>query len=496
MVAIGRSSKRRVLGVSLGERGAAIAEIAWNGVGPGVTRAGEFKFPAGVGVDSAAAVGAALGVFLRERGFTARQAVVGLPAKWLISRGQQIPPADAETAAAMLRLRGEAESAAELGEMVFDFAGECSETAASNVLLMGLPRKRLDAVRALAAAAGLGVSAVTAGATALAGAAAAAGRTGGAAVLWVRGDGAELALHDGACVRFLRHLGSGGAAGAGLVAELRRAAAVLPVLGGGGAAEGAGTRELIVFDEVGMDGAVLESIAAAVGMPVARGDARALGVTAESDGADARASAVALAALGGRRPPAGSLGVERAVDFMHPRIVAPVQRSVSRQAVWATTAGAVVVLVGALAYADLAKLKRQVAETDQELRQLDPAYKLAKPFVADMKYAETFSGGKPRYLACLRDVTQAMPEGGQAYLTGFNLRANMNGELVGRAASNQDVLNLLEKLNAGGRFTGLRRKLDARGSGGDVSFYVTFTYVPGADGPATRAVVSQARAPG
>ena len=58
------------------------------------------------------------------------------------------------------------------------------------------------------------------------------------------------------------------------------------------------------------------------------------------------------------------------------------------------------------------------------------------------------------------------------------MRANLQGELVGRAATSQDVMNLLEKLNAGGRFAGLRRKIDARGTGNDVSFMVTFTYVP------------------
>jgi hypothetical protein len=129
-------------------------------------------------------------------------------------------------------------------------------------------------------------------------------------------------------------------------------------------------------------------------------------------------------------------------------------------------------------------LGREVAETEQQLKQLDPAYKLAKPFVADMKYVETFAGGGPRNLACLRDVTAALPEGGQAYLTGFLLRANLQGELIGRAATSQDVLNLLEKLNAGGRFVGLRRKIDARGSGNDVSFFVTFTYVPQASAAA------------
>jgi hypothetical protein len=351
--------------------------------------------------------------------------------------------------------------------MVFDYAGETSESASSNVLLVGVPRRRVEGVRALAAAAGLNVVAVTPSAMALAGATAVAE---GGLVLSIRADGAELVARDGGQVRLMRHLGTA-TSGAGFVAELRRAGAVLAA---GAREQGAGA-ELIVWDEVGLDDGALAAMGAAVGMPMARGDVGTLGVAVEASGeagagaVSVSASAVALAVLGARRP---------AVDFFHPRIVAPATGGVSRRVVWLSTAAAVAVLVGALAYADLSKLERQVAETEQQLKQLDPAYKLAKPFVADMKYVESFQASGPRDLACLRDVTAALPEGGQAYLTGFLLRANMQGELVGRAATSQDVMNLLEKLNAGGRFGGLRRKIDARGTGNDVSFFVTFTYVP------------------
>jgi hypothetical protein len=434
VMTIARSSKRKVLGVSLGDRAAAVAEVFWTGVGARVLRAADFPYPAGLTTDDPPTLGAALGAFMRERGFTARQAVNGLPAKWLICRGQTLPPADAETAAAMLRLRGEAESAAELGEMVFDFAGESSEAAPSNVLLVGVPRRRLDAVRAVATAAGLNVSTVTACAVALTGALAAAGRAGAGVMLSVRADGAELAAHDGGHVRFLRHLGS---AGAGMLAELRRAAAVLPAAQASAVDThvpiGAAGRELVIFDDTAMDAGTLESVGAAVGLPVVRADVTSLGAGEEPAGTGARVSAVALAGVAGRRA---------AVDFLHPRIVAPVKRNLSRRVLWTSTGAAAVVLVSAVAFADLTRLERQVAETNKSLQELDPAYRLAKPFVADMQFARSFSAAKPQYLACLRDVTQAMPEGGQAYLTGFNLHANMQGELIGRAASSQDVLNL------------------------------------------------------
>ena len=472
MVAIGRSSKRRMLGVSLGERALAVAEVAWNGGGPRIVKAAEYRYPAGVTLADGTALGGALKHFLRDAGFAARQAVVGLPARWLISRAHVVPPADAETVSSMLRLRGEAESAAELGEMVFDYAGQASESVSTNVLLVGLPRRRLESIEALAKAAGWNLAAVTASAMALPGA----GSMGGM-VLSVHADGAELVARDGGDVRLMRHLGAG-TNGGGFVAELRRAGAVLA------AGRGAGD-ELVVWDEVGLDGGALDSIRAAVGTPMVAGDLGRIGVALEPGVAAGAVSmsAVALAAQGG-------LGNQpAAIDFLHPRITAPATAGVSRRTVWLSAGAAAVLLIGALAYADLSRLGREVAETEQQLKQLDPAYKLAKPFVADMKYVETFAGGGPRNLACLRDVTAALPEGGQAYLTSFVLRANLQGDLIGRAATSQDVLNLLEKLNAGGRFVGLRRKIDARGTGNDVSFSVTFTYVPQATAAGGREAV-------
>src|SRR4051812_36356801 len=60
VVAIGRSSKRRVLGVSLGERALVVAEVTWNGGGAGgpkVVKAAEYRYPAGMTLDDGAALG-------------------------------------------------------------------------------------------------------------------------------------------------------------------------------------------------------------------------------------------------------------------------------------------------------------------------------------------------------------------------------------------------------------------------------------------------------
>jgi hypothetical protein len=56
----------------------------------------------------------------------------------------------------------------------------------------------------------------------------------------------------------------------------------------------------------------------------------------------------------------------------------------------------------------------------------------------------------------------------------------MKGSVTGRADGEQGVLNFVDKLNGGGRFAEVHCNLDGpqgRG-GGEVSFTVSFVYVP------------------
>src|SRR3954466_3312961 len=147
-------AKKRVLGIALGERGLLVAEVTCAGRESRVAQA-EFAYPVGMSLDKAEALGKALGEFLRQRNIAARSAVIGVPAKWLITKSHSLPPADAETAQSMLRLHGETATPPELGEVVFDYAGRCSESSQSSVLLVGLAKRRLQEVTTLASAAGL-----------------------------------------------------------------------------------------------------------------------------------------------------------------------------------------------------------------------------------------------------------------------------------------------------------------------------------------------------
>src|ERR1700722_6406040 len=165
MLSIGRA--RPLLGICIGERALRVAQVTLGGSAGPVARTAEFPYPPGVGLAQPDELGKALAYFLQWHGFTSRRAILGVPAKWLITRSHRMPPADAKTAADVLWLRASEEIPQELGPMVFDFAGEPSVAAPTNLLLAGLQKQRLDRLLIFAAAAELKVMSVTPTAVAL-----------------------------------------------------------------------------------------------------------------------------------------------------------------------------------------------------------------------------------------------------------------------------------------------------------------------------------------
>jgi hypothetical protein len=462
---------KKALGISLGEKSLLVAQAACDAAGPQVTRVAEFTYPEGVNLEKGEALGAALKEFLNSSGFTARRALIGVPAKWLVVRPHQIPPTDPATAIALLGIQVEAHRLPELGEIVYDFVGQSSETEATTALLMGLPKRWLDQILAMAKAARLQVAAVTP-CTAVLGAATAV-NVQRPLVLSVRREGAELAAVEGSHTRFLRHLGSAVAA-LPLGMELRRSLPMLPAgfASGNGhaAAGGLPPSRIVLWDDVGLDAPAIQSLSESLGIPVVRGELPTLG--GRGCGlADGRvggpAVALALPLLERKKP---------AIDFLHPRLVPPTPSKIPRRVLWISTATAAALLFVALGYADLVSLQRQVDDLSGQYRQLQPTLQTARPFVNRMRYAETFRTADPRVVACLCDVTDALPPDQRTYLTAFRLQQNMQGEFAGRSDNVKDAISVIDTLSK--RFADIKRSFDGRGNGGGVSFKVTFVYVP------------------
>ena len=454
--------QKQLLGVVVGERAMLVTEVSSDRQAAAPPRLGEFAFPVGITLDAPEALGLSFADFLAKNGFTAKHLVIGVPARQVVARQVEIPPTDARTAAQLLWLQTPVHFSADLGAMVFDFSGETSTERASKVNLFGLQQNYLARLVAFAEAAGLKPIAVNATITALAAATIPYVRD--AICLSVCGDGAELAGCDGNSAPLLKHV-SPSAALPRLITELRRHA-----ITSSSSSNPARTPKLVLWDGCGLDGDARAAIGQAANMAIVPGDVHWLDDSATSFSGGAPLALLLPARNGQRLSP----------DFLHPRITPVKERSLSVRTKAICAAVAALLLVALIASADVMHIQRQIAATRAELDSLGPKLATARPFASQMQFVKTFVPGEASYLKCLKDLTVSIPQGGQTYLTSFVLENDMKGACIGHSGSDQDVLDLLDKLNATGRFAGLNRKLDSRAKGNlaDVLFTINFSYSP------------------
>ena len=480
------SRYHKVLGLAIGEKSILVAEVSSSGDRPEARRLGEFVFPAGASLADPASLGQALGEFLREQKVSARHAVIGLPAKWLLVKTKEIPPADSSMVADLLRLQAEGDFSSELRDLVFDYAGQANTALAGNVLLVATQQKYIDLSRQLCEAAKLEAIAVTSSSAALG---AVTGRAGGAnaVVLTLAAAGSELTAQSGGHTSTLRHL-RGPLPEALFLSELRRAVSMLPANGANG------SREMIVWD--GGD-AQSPELGESLGMRVRTGDLPSLGVTtseaARNGGGRKYAAAVALglSGLGQRSLP---------IDFLHSRLAPPQKQRVARWMIWTAICVAASIIVVVTAYTRQARLRTDLNDLTAQYKKIQPDKDRAEEFVAKVTLAQHWHGGDPRYVACMNEITRLVPDDGQTYCTSLDIREkevtktdskkdavksanedqNLSVTLYAKAPSQAAALQLKDAFQRDKtRFIDMNFKgANSTGNKGEVTVSFTCTYVP------------------
>jgi hypothetical protein len=486
---------KKLLGLALGEKSLLAAELT-AGQQPRVTRLAEMAYPAEATLSQPAELGAALARFLQDKQFTARAAVIGIPAKWLLVKTKEVPSAKSDVLANMLRLQAETEFSRELKDLVYDYSeapvhqsaagGEIAAPAQGgrSVLLLATPRKQIEWVQALCLAAKIRAVAVMPSALAL-------GHSTGAAdgqaseketlVLTVGEGGSEMTAqrgHASSAIRHLRPLEPRSP----FFSELRRTISTLPPV--------QNPRQLVLWDGAGLDA---DSLSEQLGLPVRGGNLRSLGVDPDPAGSNGQANkfapAVALAMTGFR-----DNGPR--VDFLHSRLAPPKERRIPRWTA-AAVAAVVIAIAGAIyAYNDLQARQAQLATLQATVAAMQGQVDQAKQFVDKVDVAQGWHAGQPRYLECLRDLTQAIPEDGQTYATNLTLKEQappsgatgiakyentgiLVGELDGKTTSRDRVISINDRMIHNPAFTNviLQGTTNIPRSS-EVSFDITFTYNP------------------
>jgi hypothetical protein len=478
------AQKKKLLGLVLGERSILIAEVA-SANKPRIEKVAEFVFPADQTLQTPALLGKSLGKFLKENKFSAGSAVAGLPIKWLLVKTKTVPPVTGPTLSNMLRLEAETEFSSELKDLVYEFA-ESGSAGDKTVLLMATQKKNVDAIAEVCEAARIGLVAVMPSALALSRA------TGAPAeyetlVLSLHQGGSEITAQQGSAASGMKHLRAAEPQPL-FVSELRRTMTMLPGNPGG--------REMVLWNGSGGAAMDADSLSQALGFPVRSGELARLGIDAASATAAANgqshkfagAVALALAGMGDRAPVS---------DFLHSRLTPPSARRIPKWAILGVIAVIGATTWGILAYNQLQAQQAKLDKLNDQLTQAKPTIVADKAFVDQVALAWNWHSDKPRYLTLLRDLTYAVPDDAQTYVTTLTLREEppkqvgtgaaiktvqtrrLQGTLDGRAPDQSAAVQMVDQLNHNSAFSDAKlENTSPVARTREVTFQVTFTFDP------------------
>ena len=464
----------KILGLAIGQKSILIAEVGGKAGAWSINHVAEFTIPENAPLEKPVELGQALRAFLKTEKFSTRDAVIGLPARRLVTRRKEVPPANAAAAASTLRLQAEGEFATEADTLTMDFAGDTSSSEPTSVLLVAATRECIAQCESMAQTAGLKLHAITATGTAL-GRATSRVPGGNGVVVNLAPGGSELIVQHGESPTALRHLNMGddpSADSLGLLAgEIRRSVAALPRNGS------PLTLAIWEHDSNKSRGSTRNLLQERLSMPVAAPELHALASTnSDSPTQFAPAVAIALVSLEADRLP---------VDFLDSRLAPPPPPTNSRRIAWGVAFGILALAVIGAALYDYNSKQNQLDSDRAYLKSHADQIKQAKTEQARRDTVRNFNPGNPRMVACLRDVTAVFPDENSIYATSVNLTpqpdGTYKGQLAGKAANEQSIQQLTARMSNNKNFSNVSnpdtRRDNNRGTD-EFTFSISFIYHP------------------
>lgn len=489
--------RRKVLGLAMEERTVLAAEVRMSGHRAALGCTAEFPFPDGLSLDDPQRLGRALAEFLRRQGFSARSAVIGVPARWLLSKEKDFPPAGSSALAGMVHLEAERSFATDLDQLMIDYANGSPPGREARVLLVAIARQKADQLLAMSQEAGLRATALVPTSMVLCSSLRLLSSQ--SLMLSLRPNHVELIVRSGALAprpwcahcRAIKHLPvtlpvhAEAAAKApsalaawelALAGELRRAVPMRP-RSEESVAESGEPETLVIWNGANVDSNALKRLGAELSMQTELSDgppelSTALSSSVEAPSRRGFASAAALA-LTGARAEAFS------VDFLHSRLAGHRKPLYAKRIAWAAAIAATALAIAVLLYADWRNDERKLADLQERLDGMKSDIDSARRVVDQVAFAGGWYDQRPKFLDCLRELTLTFPAEGRIWVTSLAMREDMHMVVSGKSADKQTVLDTLDRIRASPAFTDVAPLYirDTTGPTREVAFSLTLRYV-------------------
>ncbi|MFC1764534.1 hypothetical protein ACFL6U_21010 [Planctomycetota bacterium] len=458
---------RTILGLAFEDAQLRIAEVRVGTGQPRLLHSAVFPWPTENALDQSVQSAESLRAFLKQNHMTAKSVVVGLPAKWLITKELSLPPANTETLQGILRLQAERAFSLDPQELALDYIGPIKNGQTAGVLLVGTQRQRLDKILALLKNTGLEVLAVTSTSLCLR-------RLDqeGHQGLYVVDDGIETwpVRSPLPQLRFTESHERVVLDGEELQSQIRRLLLLSE------SSPDQGPQGISLYANTALDDDTFTALCRSMNghAVLLNGDAwlEQAGFTHRSlqEAGPARvAAALSLA-------PSRQAGLE--VDFLHSAMTQKIKKSHSRAVTWGVIGAAVLLVLVAMAWMDAHQNLSDIARDEARLAAMADDIADAKAVAERVTYATRWTSREPEFLLHLKQLTETFPEQGSVWVTNVAIAENKKAIITGQATDERPVLQVLDTLKAGAHFDQVKLLFlrDAGRNTNEVSFAVGFRF--------------------
>jgi len=436
---------RTLLGLAIDEHGVMVAEIGGRSGRPDVRRVGHWAFPAPFDGGQAQELGHQFKQYLRANHFSSKQAVIGIPTKWVVAREIVAPPANPEALAGMLAIQAERAFSLNASELIFDYCGQPSTSEGRKILLLAARRQMIEQVKEIATVAGLQVQGVTVSALAFDRERSKADAARGFG-LYARPTYCEFWSQGAGRPDALKHVPMPSTNGMPddrtqrLAAALQRLIMLMPQQGQ------TPPYQVTLYDACGGSEGLVDRLneRLAPQITVRQGGAELSGGLRLEGAESIAAAAVAMTGAGMSKPQ---------VDFLNPRIGRRQTSPHKRLVGWGVFAAAAVVLVVGAVLVDWQRTRSDIGTYTEQLEGMSGDLEKARAVVDRMAYARSWTSQTPEFLECLRQLTMAFPEAPTVWATSLALNENSEGSLVGRAVDDTGIIEVQDRIKQNGAFS-------------------------------------------